>query len=153
MKKGLKQKLSIVLLAIVILLAACSKKSNTDKNYKIIETNGIKTFKNKNLESQKNLTIIPKIKIKVTGNEDQALSIFSKPTSYTVDSKGNIFVLDSKDATVKKFNKSGKFINSFCNKGQGPGEALDPEDIVISQDTVIVIDDDRARTLKFNNNF
>jgi hypothetical protein len=39
-----------------------------------------------------------------------------------VDSQENIYVLDWKNKTVKKYDKSGKFLHNIGQKGQGPGE-------------------------------
>jgi len=39
-----------------------------------------------------------------------------------VDSRENIYVLDWKNKTVKKYGKNGKFLLNIGQKGQGPGE-------------------------------
>lgn len=39
-----------------------------------------------------------------------------------VDKDSSFFFLDSKNSKVVKFDKNGKFINSFANAGNGPGE-------------------------------
>jgi len=48
--------------------------------------------------------------------------MFAGVIDVEVDSKGNIFVLDWKNRTVKKFDNKGKFICDIGKKGQGPGE-------------------------------
>jgi len=42
----------------------------------------------------------------------------------TTDSKGNIYVTDSMDYSIKKFNDRGLLIKKAGRKGQGPGEFL-----------------------------
>jgi hypothetical protein len=39
--------------------------------------------------------------------------------------KGNIYVHDGKDAFIKIYSPSGKYISRMVGRGQGPGEALD----------------------------
>ena len=47
---------------------------------------------------------------------------FYERLDITVDSKGNIYVLDIGDQRIVKFDKKGKFIWNAGRKGQGPGE-------------------------------
>jgi hypothetical protein len=48
--------------------------------------------------------------------------IFGRIEDIAINSKGEIFVLDSAESKVKKFSKEGKFIFSIGGKGEGPGE-------------------------------
>lgn len=50
-------------------------------------------------------------------NED-----FYRPEYFTVDSLGNIYILDTGNSRIQCFSSKGKFINSFGSFGQGPGE-------------------------------
>lgn len=63
---------------------------------------------------------------------------------FDVDSKGNIYFLDSRGSSgiwVFKFNKSGKFVSSFGRKGEGPGEFQKPNMIrVTNEDEIAIID-------------
>jgi len=52
--------------------------------------------------------------------------LFSRPMSVAEDEKGNIYVLDNKDACVKKFGVDRTFIRRFGRRGQGPGEFQTP---------------------------
>jgi hypothetical protein len=53
--------------------------------------------------------------------------------SLAVDDTGNIFVLDEKDVVIKVFDKSGKYLKSFGQKGQGPGDLSNPSRITFDQ--------------------
>ena len=44
------------------------------------------------------------------------------PRRIATDSKGNIYVTDMMDYSVKKFSNKGKLIKKAGRKGQGPGE-------------------------------
>lgn len=47
---------------------------------------------------------------------------FFKPRDVERDDHGNIYILDSGNFRVQKFDKNGKFVTSFGRSGQGPGE-------------------------------
>jgi hypothetical protein len=68
---------------------------------------------------------------------------FESIASVCEDQEGNFFVLDRKAARVYKFSKEGKCIVCFGNKGQGPGEFIDPHHIFITGDRKIVVNEIR----------
>jgi len=47
-------------------------------------------------------------------------------TGVVTDSQGNIYVTDSMDYSIKKFDSRGKFVKKEGRKGQGPGEFMAP---------------------------
>ncbi|CUS97794.1 hypothetical protein JGI23_00363 [Candidatus Chrysopegis kryptomonas] len=60
---------------------------------------------------------------------------------FCVDDNGNIFVSDKADCSIKKFDKSGNFINKVGKKGGGPGEFRGtPGKIIFIKDLIAVID-------------
>jgi len=70
-----------------------------------------------------------------------------------VDSKGNIYVLDSYDKKILKFNKSGKYLKAFGGEGQGPGEFESVTNIEIDkQDNIYVQDIVRMALVVFDSN-
>lgn len=64
---------------------------------------------------------------------------FSRPVAIVYD-ENNVFVVDSADAEIKVFSKSGAFLYSLGRKGQGPGEFQMPSDMDILGDKVFVAD-------------
>ena len=66
-----------------------------------------------------------------------------------VDDEERIFVLDSKEANIKVFDKSGKYINTIGRKGQGPGELQRPSHIYLTPQKEILANDPGARQLHF----
>jgi hypothetical protein len=48
--------------------------------------------------------------------------IVSGPGDYAVDSKGNIYIADSYNCRIKKFDKDGRFLFAFGKRGKGGGE-------------------------------
>ncbi len=86
------------------------------------------------------------------------------PTRIREDSKGNIFILDSKESCIKKYNKDGQFIKKFGRNGSGPGEFIASYKMGIAQNGDVIIydminrrftvfsnDGEYLRTKNFNN--
>lgn len=123
------------------------------KNYAIEEVNGVKVYKNQDKASVKKLVISPRkiFEIRGTGTDikDKARK-FEWPRSLDIDSKGNIFILDTQSASIKKFSQDGTFITTFGRKGSGPDEMSYPPYIVILNDIVYAADPYEIRILKFD---
>ena len=98
------------------------------------------------------LTLDEELIIDLERNDIAALGI-SDITGFNVDSDGNIFFgsFRSSQNFIFKFNNNGKYINSFCRIGQGPGEVQrlgycrinENDEILISnmnRDKIIVFD-------------
>ena len=69
------------------------------------------------------ITEIPiKVELLFKLGSDKENEDFYKPRSFTVDSEGRIFILDTRNSRVQCFSKEGKFLFSFGRYGQGPGE-------------------------------
>lgn len=64
-------------------------------------------------------------------------------TSVAVDEKGCIYLTDSMDYSIKKFDQNGTLIKKVGRKGQGPGEFQFPVIIRHCHDAVYVIDQNR----------
>jgi hypothetical protein len=87
-------------------------------------------YKNKVIQLEEDLVI--------GGDTDQENYLFTQITDISVDSKGNLVVLDSQDHCVKKYDSNGKHLRTFGSKGKGPGElelpmrmAIDPDDRIV----------------------
>ncbi|MCJ7580071.1 MAG: 6-bladed beta-propeller [Candidatus Aminicenantes bacterium] len=83
------------------------------------------------------------------GAGDDPDKSFSEVSSFEVDDDGTIYVLDFKDVKIKIFDKTGKFVTLFGEKGQGPGEFDMPAGIHFSPDDELVIEDALGRKLVF----
>ena len=84
----------------------------------------------------------------------RAQDIFDRPTDVAWDAQGNIFVADGQgNARVAKFDKDGKFIKSWGQKGSGQGQFDNVRSIAISaQGDVYVADGNNHRVQVFDNN-
>lgn len=69
------------------------------------------------------ITEIPiKVELLFKLGSDKENEDFYRPESFTVDSEGRIYILDTRNSRVQCFSKEGKFLFSFGRYGQGPGE-------------------------------
>jgi len=73
------------------------------------------------------------------------------PRGIGLDSHGNIFV--AYEDKVKKYDSEGKYIGSFGEKGEGPGQLNYPNDIEIDHQGNIYIKDSLKRIQKFSSSF
>lgn len=67
--------------------------------------------------------------------------LFYMPSDIAFDSKGNIYILDSGNHRIQKFDSEGKYIASIGNKGQGPGEFQYPLSLEIDSEGFMHISD------------
>jgi hypothetical protein len=70
-------------------------------------------------------------------------------TGIAADRSGGIYVLDSLDYAIKKFDSRGRLIQKAGRKGQGPGEFISPRALALSGDHLLVLDQSRAGLLIF----
>lgn len=142
----------IVLLITIILLTSCTKK---EKNYTVKEINGVKVYHNTTTPSDPSYRIDAKKLFTIEGSDENcsdSLRNFSFIRSTVVDSKGNIYILDQKLAEIKKFDKNGKFIKSFCRLGTGPGELQQGVALLCLNDTLYIKDAASTKYSKFTTN-
>jgi hypothetical protein len=85
----------------------------------------------------------------VIGESDDPDKAFSQLSSFVVDDDGIIYALDFKEQKIKIFDKSGEFLRSFGEKGQGPGELQMPAGIFLAPDNRLALNDAQARKIAY----
>ncbi len=75
--------------------------------------------------------------------------IFSEIRDIAVDAEDKIYVLDRRECHVKVFDKSGKYVKTIGNKGQGPGEMSSSSSLQITPQNEIAVNDSSARKIHF----
>lgn len=76
---------------------------------------------------------------------------FAVPTGAAYDTSGNLFVVDSWNHRIQKFNSTGAYQSSFGSFGGGNGQFNSPVDIAIdSSNNIYVTDTNNYRVQKFN---
>ncbi len=67
--------------------------------------------------------------------------LFYMPSDIAVDKAGNVYVMDSGNHRIQKFDPKGNFIASYGRQGQGPGEFQYPQSIDIDTEGNIYVSD------------
>ncbi|MCV5434610.1 hypothetical protein OFN37_36450, partial [Escherichia coli] len=66
---------------------------------------------------------------------------FQFPSGIAIDSKGNIFIADSENHRIQKFNQFFVYMKEWGKKGSGEAEFFQPMQLAIdSKDNVYVVD-------------
>ncbi|PIE78168.1 MAG: hypothetical protein CSA15_09265, partial [Candidatus Delongbacteria bacterium] len=122
-----------IIVLLCLLSLSCSKKREIKLNLPQ-KTRDYKIIHNKNQPLDKDFYY--KTEKLFTINSENSNPYISFPLSFDVDSKGDIFILDSRESIIYKYNRDGKFLKKFGKKGQGPGETVDPSFLCIINDTI-----------------
>lgn len=77
---------------------------------------------------------------------------FKNPRGIAVDADGNIYVVDSGNSQIKKFDPDGKFLLSWGSFGTSNGQFKNPSGIFVDEKYVYVADTANARIQKFDKN-
>jgi len=75
---------------------------------------------------------------------------FARPSDVTVDSLGQVYVVDSQAIAVKVFDAQGVYLRKLGREGQGPGEFQRPRSVASVGDVVIVGASRNARWSHFD---
>ena len=129
--------------SIIVLIIGCTKQ---DKIERIFE-NGVEIIINP-LKPHKLKQGLSSFKLQEDFRIDTEDNFYaeiglSEITSFALDSKGNIFLLNPRrsDFFIFKFDKSGNYVKCFGRKGQGPGEIQRAFFICVDADERIVTTD------------
>ena len=145
----MRNKISIVLLISVFMILASYANQNPQWKGTIEEEKGVKVIKNPNEPLYGEITFDLEEDLSI-GNEEDENYAFYRIGMPIVDSEGNIFVLDSGNFRIQKFDKMGNYVQSIGREGQGPGEFERPSTLYLdSENNIYVWDMGRRKIHKF----
>ncbi|MBN2788842.1 MAG: 6-bladed beta-propeller [Candidatus Delongbacteria bacterium] len=139
----MKNKL-IVMIILLTLLISCTK----EKPFTETEVDGVKIIENSKAGINKDLSFKIDHIMTIENNEEDTTFVLNFPQhradlNSDLDKDGNLYVVDNVKSFILKFDKTGKFVQKWGAKGQGPGEfPFNPIDInvVDSENKVYVFD-------------
>ncbi len=88
----------------------------------------------------------PKISLEYVKNigdlesEDENV-LFYMPSDIVLDKEGNVYVLDSGNHRIQKFDPNGNYLATFGRRGQGPGDFQYPQSIDLDPDGNLYVSD------------
>lgn len=125
MQKGWKMKLrtAISISFVVLLITLCISygQHQTEWRGKIEYEDGVKVVVNPKEPLYGEITLELEEDLSI-GNDNEDDYLFFNVRDVEVDEAGNIYVLDTGNHRVQKFDTSGNFVQTIGKKGQGPGE-------------------------------
>ena len=74
----------------------------------------------------------------------------SEPAGLTVDSHGDVWVVDGLNDRVQEFSESGSYVTQFGSKGAGGDQFNEPATITISEGSLYVVDRGNDRVEQFS---
>lgn len=83
-----------------------------------------------------------------TGGTLGAPGVFWGPRDVAVDAQGNVYVTDTGNKRVQKFDADGTFLVQFGGAGSGPGQFSEPVGITIAPDGTIYVADTWNRRIQ-----
>jgi len=147
MKKILN--LSTLTLALMLIFN-CSK-----EKYTVEEIDGVKYYKNTGIPTG-HYRPTEKFIFEITGPENvpDSMKGFGSIADILCDELDYIYILDSEHATIKKYNSEGEFERYFPEQrgGTGPEQLKEPSQFAFLYDTLVVIDDEAQKYVRFLNN-
>jgi len=90
----------------------------------------------------------PKLLLAIDGSQTN----FQKIQDIGFDSEKNLYVVDSSNSKIHKFNSNGDLLLSWGAFGSGAGQLNNPSGIFITSDTIHVIDKGNSRIVTFDKN-
>lgn len=140
----------IFILTAALALTTGSQKEQAKWRGTIEEVAGVTVIKNpKEPIFNENIFELKEELVIKGADKEREEEMFQDIVALAVDKERIIYALDGKAANVKVFDRNGSFLRSIGRRGEGPGEFGRPENILISPQQEIVIEDTGRRLIHF----
>jgi hypothetical protein len=134
-----------ILIFIFIMSLGCQKQK-TGWQGTIEEENGIRVVKNPAKPMYGELVLELEEDLSIGSVEDEN-TLFYRLGEIVVDSQNNIYVMDSGNHRIQKFDKDGNYLQTIGRKGEGPGEFMRPFRIFLDEQGNIYVSEIRKLNL------
>jgi len=137
-----------MLFSLLLIFAGCKKKSAVLKVEKI---ESVTYIHNPARPSSPEKTVLFEKELTIGEQDERAAIQIHKPSRYGIDGKGNIYISDDSDMSIKVFDRNGRYLKTIGRKGSEPGEFESFGFIVgLSGAGILVMDGRARRTSLFN---
>ena len=144
---------SIILFLAVLIMLVSSGTQRAKWKGKIETENGIKVIKNPRGPLYGEIDFELKEDLSIGNDEDKNYQ-FYRVTEIALDTQENIYVLDSGNHRIQKFDGNGNYLQTIGKKGQGPGEFWEPGEFFLDdQDNIYVLDSRKIKVFNSEGNF
>jgi len=140
--------LLIVLFLLVLLIPISCQKQKSEWKGTIEEVDGVMVVKNPGEPVYGEFTFSLEEDLSLGGDPHKDNYYFPRRASLAVDDDRNIYVLDSGNFRIQKYDSSGHYLLSIGRQGQGPGEFQYPSNLSLDAQGNILIFDSMTRAIK-----
>lgn len=155
-KKDMKNKCVCLVSVLIFISVSCSKqaeKSLSEWRGTIKYADGTKVIQNPGEPLYDHLTLDLEKDLNLGSEEDDAY-LFYRVEDIGVDSQGNMYVLDTGNSRIQKYDDRGIHVRTIGRKGQGPGEFDTPYGMFLSvEDRIYVHDGMRIKSFEKDGRF
>ena len=130
------------LLIYLVIFSFTCQKQKTGWQGTVEEENGVKVVRNPAEPYYGELTIELEEDLAI-GSETDENYMFYQTGGIAADNQGNIYVVDSGNQRIQKYDKNGNYLQTIGRKGQGPGEFERPYDIFLDEQGYIYVSEYR----------
>jgi hypothetical protein len=148
MKSRTKVLSIVIFLSVLIILVSCQKQK-TEWKGTIEEVDGVTVIKNPKEPMYGEDVFSLEEELSIGEAEGREEYLFYQIRGIAVDEDERIYVLDSREAHIKVFHKTGDYLKTMGRKGQGPGEMQMPIYVQITSKDEVMVHDTMAQRLSF----
>lgn len=145
MKKLLQLSACIISLLLIFSASLSSQKVETVDGIRVVHNEKTGKWGKNPLVSLEFVRTIGELE-----TEDENIA-FHIPSDIAVDDQGNIYVLDSGNHRIQKFDPEGKYLATFGRRGQGPAEFYLPSSLDLDHQGYMYVSDSQNRRVQILN--
>jgi len=138
----MKVKISVMIacLSMICLAVGCIgvKRAGSEWSGTVEQKNGVRVVNNPEEPFYGNLELVLEQDLSIGNVEDESY-LFYRAYGIGMDSQGNIYVMDTGNFRIQKFNSSGEYLQTIGKEGQGPGEFNRMQSFYIDEENNIYV--------------
>lgn len=133
----------------IIFCIGCSKAKEGEWKGSIENENGVEVVLNPEIPMYSSQLVKFEEDLVIGQSQSGEEAGLSSIMNFAVDDQENIYILDTKPLRIKVFDKDGKFLRSFGQAGQGPGDLTVTGSMQITHEKEMMFVDDMKGEIKF----